>query len=59
MLDWLNQFGGKPDHPWRDAQAANEDLAALSEGVSVDLKFTDLLLAAAGSSRTAAQHSRV
>ena len=36
MLDWLKQFGGKPDHPMRDARAAKEILAALPEGVSVD-----------------------
>ncbi len=36
MLDWLKQFGGKPDHPLRDANAANEVLAGLPEGISVD-----------------------
>lgn len=36
MLDWLKQFGGKPDHPLRDADAAKEVLAGLPEGVSVD-----------------------
>lgn len=36
MLDWLKDFGGKPDHPLRDAQAAEEMLAGLPEGVSVD-----------------------
>lgn len=36
MLDWLKQFGGKPDHPLRDAEAAKEVLAALPEGVSVE-----------------------
>ncbi len=36
MLNWLKQIGGKPDHPLRDARAAEEVLAALPEGVSVD-----------------------
>lgn len=36
MLDWLKQFGGKPDHPLRDAAAAKEVLAALPEGVSIE-----------------------
>ena len=36
MLDWLKDFGGKPDHPLRDAQAAEEMLAGLPEGVSLD-----------------------
>ena len=36
MLDWLKQFGGKPDHPLRDAQAAQEVLAGLPEGVSLE-----------------------
>ncbi|MBI5910556.1 MAG: hypothetical protein HY848_11440 [Betaproteobacteria bacterium] len=36
MLDWLKQFGGKPDHPLRDAEAAKEVLAALPEGVSLE-----------------------
>jgi hypothetical protein len=36
MLDWLKQFGGKLDHPLRDAAAAKEVLAGLPDGVSVD-----------------------
>jgi hypothetical protein len=36
MLDWLKQFGGKPDHPLRDAEAAKEVLAGLPEGVSLE-----------------------
>ncbi len=36
MLDWIKQFGGKPDHPLRDAQAAQEVLAGLPEGVSLE-----------------------
>src|SRR5512133_1347880 len=36
MLDWLKPFGGKPDHPLRDAQAAEEVLAGLPEGVSLE-----------------------
>ena len=36
MLDWLKQFGAKPDHPLRDAQAAQEALAGLPEEVSLD-----------------------
>ncbi len=36
MLDWLKQFGGKPDHPLRDAEAAKEVLAALPEGISLE-----------------------
>jgi len=36
MLDWLKPFGGKPDHPLRDAQAAQEVLAGLPEGVSLE-----------------------
>jgi hypothetical protein len=36
MLDWLKQFGGKPDHPLRDADAAKEVLASLPEGVSLE-----------------------
>ena len=36
MLDWFKQFGGKPDHPLRDAEAAKEVLAALPEGVSLE-----------------------
>ena len=36
MLDWLKDFGGKPDHPLRDAQAAEEMLAGLPEGVSLE-----------------------
>jgi hypothetical protein len=36
MLDWFKQFGGKPDHPLRDAQAAKEVLAGLPQGVSLE-----------------------
>jgi hypothetical protein len=36
MLDWITKLGGKPDHPLRDAQAAQEVLAGLPEGVSLD-----------------------
>ena len=36
MLDWIKQFGGKLDHPLRDAQAAREVLAGLPEGVSLE-----------------------
>jgi len=36
MLDWLKQFGGKADHPLRDAQAAQEVIAGLPEGVSLE-----------------------
>jgi len=36
MLAWLKQFGGKPDHPLRDAQAAGEVLAGLPPGVSLE-----------------------
>ncbi len=36
MLDWLRQFGGKPDHPLCDARAAQEVLAGLPEGVSLE-----------------------
>jgi hypothetical protein len=36
MLDWLNPFGGKADHPLRDAQAAGEALAALPEGAALE-----------------------
>ncbi|MFH1043918.1 MAG: hypothetical protein V1796_02405 [Pseudomonadota bacterium] len=36
MLDWFKQFGGKPDHPLRDAQAAQEVLAGLPEEVSLE-----------------------
>jgi hypothetical protein len=36
MLDWLKQFGGKPDHPLRDAGAAKEVLATLPEGVALE-----------------------
>ncbi|HEY5291470.1 MAG TPA: hypothetical protein VIJ43_04070 [Burkholderiales bacterium] len=36
MLDWLKQFGGRPDHPLRDAEAAKEFLAGLPEGVSLE-----------------------
>jgi len=37
MLDWLKQFGGKPDHPLRDAEAAKEVLAGLPKGVSLEV----------------------
>ena len=36
MLDWLKQFGGKPDHPLRDAKAAAEVLAGLPAEVSLE-----------------------
>jgi len=36
MLDWLKQFGGKPDHPLRDAAAAKEVLAGLPDEVSLE-----------------------
>jgi hypothetical protein len=36
MLNWLRQFGGKPDHPLRDADAAKEVLAGLPAGVSLE-----------------------
>lgn len=36
MLDWLRQFGGKPDHPLRDAQSAQEVLAGLPDEVSLE-----------------------
>ena len=36
MLDWFKQFGGKPDHPLRDAQAAQEVLAGLPEEPSLE-----------------------
>jgi hypothetical protein len=37
MLDWLKQFGGKPDeHPLRDADAAKEVRASLPEGDSLE-----------------------
>ena len=36
MLDWFKQFGGKPDHPLRDARAAHEVLAGLPQGVSLE-----------------------
>ena len=36
MLDWLKEFGGKPDHPLRDAHAAEEMLAGLPQGVSLE-----------------------
>ena len=36
MLDWITQFSGKPDHPLRDAQAAQEVIASLPEGVSLE-----------------------
>jgi hypothetical protein len=36
MLDWLKELGGKSDHPLRNAQAAQELLAGLPEGVSLE-----------------------
>jgi len=36
MLDWLNKLSGKPDHPMRDAEAAQELLASLPQGVSLE-----------------------
>jgi hypothetical protein len=36
MLEWLKEFGGKSDHPLRNAQAAQELLAELPEGVSLE-----------------------
>jgi len=36
MLDWIKHISGKPDHPLRDAQAAQELLAGLPEGVSLE-----------------------
>jgi hypothetical protein len=36
MLDWIKHFGGKPDHPLRDAEAAKEVLAGLPAGVSLE-----------------------
>jgi len=36
MLDWFKQFGGKPDHPLRDAEAAKEVLAGLPDDVSLE-----------------------
>lgn len=36
MLDWIKGFGGKLDHPLRDARAAQEVLAGLAEGASLD-----------------------
>ena len=36
MLDWLKQIGGKLDHPLRDAQAAQEAIAALPDGESLE-----------------------
>lgn len=36
MLDWLKGFGGKPDHPMRDAEAAKELIASLPQGVSLE-----------------------
>ena len=36
MLEWFKEFGGKPDHPLRDAQAAEEMLAGLPEGVALE-----------------------
>ena len=36
MFDWFKQFGTKPVHPLRDAQAANEVLASLPQGVSLE-----------------------
>jgi hypothetical protein len=36
MLDWFKQFAGKPDHPLRDADAAQEILGDLPAGVSLE-----------------------
>ena len=36
MLEWLKEFGAKSDHPLRNAQAAEELLAGLPEGVSLE-----------------------
>jgi hypothetical protein len=36
MLDWIKHLGGKPDHPLRDEQAAQEVLAGLPEDVSLE-----------------------
>jgi len=36
MLDWLNKLGGKPDHPLRDAQAAQELVDGLPKEASVE-----------------------
>ncbi|MHB8667972.1 MAG: hypothetical protein ACYC7B_10725 [Burkholderiales bacterium] len=36
MFDWMRELGGKPDHPLRDAQAAEEALAGLPDGVSLE-----------------------
>jgi hypothetical protein len=36
MFDWFKQFGGKPDHALRDADAAKEVLASLPEGVALE-----------------------
>jgi hypothetical protein len=36
MLEWFKQFDGKPDHPLRDEEAAQETLASLPKGVSLE-----------------------
>ena len=36
MLEWIKQFSGKPDHPLRDAQAAQEVLDNLPKEVSLE-----------------------
>ena len=36
MLEWIKQFNGKPDHPLRDAQAAQEVLDSLPKEVSLE-----------------------
>ncbi|MBE0627531.1 MAG: hypothetical protein IH606_22270 [Burkholderiales bacterium] len=36
MLDWIKHFSGKPDHPLRDLEAAQEVLAGLPEGATLE-----------------------
>ena len=36
MLEWIKQFSGKPDHPLRDAQAAQEVLDDLPKEASLE-----------------------
>ncbi|TSA12581.1 MAG: hypothetical protein D4R74_11040 [Betaproteobacteria bacterium] len=36
MLDWIKQFSGKLDHPLRDAKAAQDLIAELPKGVSIE-----------------------
>jgi hypothetical protein len=36
MLDWLKPFGGKLDHPLRDAESAKEVLAGLPKGAALE-----------------------